>query len=65
MTNFLYSTPTHNVYTLDCQGCGVTGEVGVPKARRQLVSHECGTFFIQNPARGMFGKPELVTVNNQ
>ena len=42
--------------------CGTTGEVGVPKASRQLVRHECGTLLIQKPARGMFGKPELVTV---
>jgi hypothetical protein len=67
MTNFLHSTATHNVYSLDCQGCGVTGEIGVPKANRHgwngnLIKHECGTLYVQKQARGMFGKPELVTV---
>lgn len=60
---YLRSTATHNVYALDCQGCGTTGEIGVPKASRKLIKHECGALYIQKPASGMFGQPQLVTVS--
>lgn len=60
---YLHTTPKHNVYELDCPGCGATGEIGVPHcAKNVAVQHECGTLFMQRPATGMFGNPNLMVV---
>lgn len=61
MTNLLRTESGRNVYEFEC-ACGASGEMGVPKKQTEIITHECGAVFVQKPARGMFGKPELVTV---
>ena len=53
----------YNLYSFDCPCCGASGEAGILADSTRRIAHGCGQLFIQERARGMFGKPRLLEVN--